>query len=132
MTHILAFDPGETTGWALYCTDSGTGETCKVSGEFPTWRLLHALIESYNPDVVVYEEFRLYPAMAKAKSFSTFPEVEVIGVLKYLCQQRGLTPVAQKASYKDQVEIPRRVDGVKGPHARDALRHAVYYVERNS
>lgn len=128
MTTLLSLDPGaEHTGWAIVDVDT---KTCPISGTLPTWHGLDALFTIHAPDIVVYEEFRLYPAMAKAKSFGTLSEIETIGVLKYLCEEYKVPIVAQKASCKEHVALPRQVAGVRGPHARDALKHALYYIER--
>ena len=131
MTRILSFDPGVTTGYALLDVDGDAEPSLLIAGEFPLWgKYMEEFLIENKPDIVVYEEFRLYPAVAKAKSWSTFPEVEVIGVIKYLCEQRGTPLIAQRASVKARTTIPPRVAGVRGPHARDALKHALYYIER--
>ena len=132
---ILANDPGETTGYVVAETD-GLDYDIKISGQFPNWRQLEKLITYWLPDLIIYEAFYLSPQIARFKTRSTLPTVEVIGVLKYLAWQH-ITPlmkplVAQSPSSKELVSLPRHVAGVTGPHARDALRHLIAYLRRNN
>jgi hypothetical protein len=83
----------------------------------------------------VIEEFRLYGWMAKTKSWSTLPEVEVIGVAKYLANKHGKPVVLQGASHKAyysdaRLKAERWVFHGDQPttHAKDALRHGLYYL----
>ena len=126
---ILAIDPGETTGYVVAETD-GLDYDVKISGQFPNWRGIEALITYWLPDTVVYEAFYLSPSIAKYKARSTMPTVEVIGVLKYLAWQHSIPLVAQPPSvkYVAATDLPRHVAGVTGPHARDALRHLIAYL----
>jgi len=128
---ILSLDPGEQTGYIVGCAvDEGYGVT--IAGQFPLWHMVESLIDSYKPSAIVYESFRLYPQAARAKSWSSFPTVEVIGVVKYLAEKYGIKLVAQPASIKKNVALKRHVVGVTGPHARDALRHLIYFIEKES
>ena len=128
---ILTIDPGETTGYVVAEAD-GLDYDIKISGQFPNWRLFESLIRSYLPDVIVYEAFYLSPQIAKYKTRSTMPTVEVIGVLKYLAWKCTTSLIVQSPSikYAADLELPRRVKGVSGPHARDALRHLIAYLRR--
>ena len=83
---ILTIDPGETTGYVIAEAD-GLDYDIKISGQFPNWQMFEVLIRQhlmYLSDVIVYEAFYLSPQIAKFKTRSTLPTVEVIGVLKYL------------------------------------------------
>ena len=125
---ILALDPGETTGYVIAEAD-GLDYDIKVSGQFPNWQLFDSLIRSYSPNTIVYEAFYLSPEIAKFKSRSTLPTVEVIGVLKYLAPKYSVRQlVAQPPSAKELVSLPRYIAGVSGPHARDALKHLIAYL----
>ena len=130
---ILALDPGETTGYVVAEAD-GLDYDIKISGQFPIrhWRQLEALITYWLPDIVVYEAFYLSPQIAKFKTRSTMPTVEVIGVLKYLAWKYTTSLIAQPPSAKEFVSLPRYVAGVSGPHARDALKHLIAYLRRTN
>lgn len=126
---ILAIDPGETTGYVIAEAD-GLDYDIKISGQFPNWRQLEALITYWIPEVIVYEAFYLSSQIAKYKTRSTMPTVEVIGVLKYLAWKHTTSLVRQAASAKELVTLPRYIAGVSGPHARDALKHLIAYLRR--
>lgn len=129
---VLALDPGETTGYVIAEAD-GTDYDIKLSGQFPNWQMFEILIRQHIlhlSDVIVYEAFHLSPQIAKFKAWSTLPTVETIGVLKYLAQKHVVRQlVAQPASAKELVSLPRYIAGVSGPHARDALRHLIAYLK---
>ena len=129
---ILTIDPGETTGYVVAEAD-GLDYDIKISGQFPNWQQLEALIINWLPDRIVYEAFYLSPQIAKYKTRSTMPTVEVIGVLKYLAWKHIVHRlISQPPSSIELVTLPRHVAGVTGPHARDALRHLIAYLRRNN
>lgn len=130
---ILVFDPGDSTGW-VFKTPEGTvvGGTCKKH---------HAevaeLIVRNKPDVVVLERFNLYPSMAKSLAWNSFYPCEVIGVIRYLCDQLNIPCVEQAPSVKkyyggvkaDWEEV-RHCGNRVTEHTKDAYMHLKYY-ERN-
>ena len=124
---VLVVDPGETTGYVVAEAD-GLDYDIKISGQFPHWRMLETLITYWIPDVIVYEAFYLSPQIAKYKTRSTMPTVEVIGVLKYLAWKCTTSLVAQSPSAKELILLPRYIAGISGPHARDALKHLIAYL----
>jgi len=129
---ILALDPGETTGYVVAEVD-GLDYDIKISGQFPSWQRLEELITYWPPGVIIYEAFYLSPQIAKFKTRSTMPTVEVIGVLKYLAQKYAIRQlVAQSPAHKEMVSLPRYIAGVSGPHARDALKHLIAYLRRTN
>ena len=129
MEIILAIDPGETTGYVVAEID-GLDYDIKISGQFPNWEQFEMLITYWLPDRIVYEAFYLSPSIAKYKTRSTMPTVEVIGVLKFLAWQHSIPLIVQSPSikYVAATDLPRYVTGVTGPHARDALRHLIAYL----
>ena len=50
------------------------------------------LFDIFNPTHIVYETFNLYPGMARngTMNWNSFYPCEVIGVIKYLAQRKGL------------------------------------------
>jgi len=127
---VLALDPGETTGYVIAEAD-GTNYDIKLSGQFPNWQMFEALITTWSPKIIIYEAFYLSPQIAKFKAWSTMPTVETIGVLKYLTQRCQVQLVAQPPSvkYTADSDLPRYIEGVSGPHARDALKHLIAYLK---
>lgn len=118
---ILAFDPGETTGWCL--ADTATGAL--LTGDMPLWQQASLLIDLHAPDLVVVEAFRLYPFRAAGQSWSSFEPVKVIGVITYLCELRQVRMVEQMASEAKSMQFEKRGEKIS-KHAYDALRHALY------
>lgn len=96
-------------------------------------------------DAIVVEEFRLYPWAAEQQSFKTFPEVEVIGVIKWLhrtmAEENGsqCRLVMQQASIKEPTTKILRHKKIKslakavgaGGHAKDAELHGWHHILKN-
>lgn len=126
---ILVFDPGESTGWVSITADGhlvgGTAvrDHTKVA----------ALIKAFEPDVVVFERFNLYPGMAKSLSWNSFYPCEVIGVIKYLCMTWSIRQVQQAPGIKkysggldeDWIELRKRCTCTE--HTKDAFLHLKYF-----
>ena len=141
---VLAVDPGETTGWALL--DRGVlkrcGQITPIESHQPNLAAATSLLRSVLREqrlmgdpvpIVVMEKFFLYPHKRKQQTGSTFPTVEVIGVLRLTAQQLGLRVIEQSASMAKTLVTDDRLKSLKfwvpgKKHARDAIRHALYYV----
>ena len=82
MKSILAFDPGESTGW---CFRDSEGKVRDGTLPKEHTKVAHA-IESTMPHIVVIERFNLYPQMAKSLAWNSFYPCEVIGVIKLYAQ----------------------------------------------
>lgn len=121
---LLAFDPGQTTGWARFedtiLTGAGT-----LSGLGAVWGLL----TDFKPDKIVMEGFRLYPGRAAAKIYSSFPEIEVIGVIRLFAELHGIVLIEELASEAKQRYPDDRLKSmdlyIPNKHARDAVRHGL-------
>lgn len=136
---ILSVDPGETSGFFLFNSADKVHYNEKdrdiiVSlGEKDNYYGFDSLIENYSPDLIVYEEFKLYPWKAKQKAWSTFPTVEVIGVLRYLAEKHNIEMIGQGADTKDYFDDKKlkwcSMHKGYSPHERDAIRHGFFYLE---
>lgn len=142
---ILVFDPGEHTGWccAEYDDDIDTTWSLKGGTANKDHRAVAELFSIYNPDIVVFERFNLYPGMAKTLSWNSFYPCEVIGVIRYLCQRQGITMYEQAPSIKKfsggvqidwknlrEASTNLSEQGVT-EHTKDAYLHWKYF-ERNT
>lgn len=132
---ILALDPGNSTGWVLYDTD-----TKKILGGtlgesfIEVWRRLDFV------DVIIYESFNLYPGAAKHMTRNEFYPCQVIGVIRlYGEMHKNVELVKQSPSVKkfagglDEVwETVKRISGptmtVVTEHTKDAFLHLKYYL----
>ena len=131
---ILAFDPGESTGWCR--VDTTAGSIC--GGSFPLWRGVsqHLLFPAPyppgwrpGPDVLLVERFLLYPSAASRLIWDKLHTVEVIGVIKYLAEQLDIKVTMQNASVAKSIELAKKPDGFD-KHALDALRHILAFLKR--
>lgn len=137
--NILSIDPGETSGFCIAKKvneleyNKKDREIFERIGEKERYYGFETIFYKFNIDILVYEEFKLYPWKAKQKSWSTFPTVEVIGVLKYLAEKHDIKIIGQGADAKDFFDNKKLkwiglYDGFSA-HERDAIRHALYYIE---
>lgn len=130
---ILVFDPGDSTGWVCGCEnkliDGGTiGRDHKeVAG----------LIETVKPDLVVFERFNLYPGKARSLAWNSFYPCEVIGVIRYMCDNTGIRYVEQAPSIKkyaggfgiDWEEFKQSHSVTE--HTKDAYLHFKYFLRNH-
>lgn len=134
MMSILAFDPGESTGW---CFQDQEGRL--TGGTLPKVHTVVAeKIVSTRPSIVILERFNLYPQKAQSLAWNSFYPCEVIGVIKYVCAQLGITYVEQAPSVKKYFggfqadwEQVKSTSGFKlTEHVKDAYMHYKYF-QRN-
>lgn len=142
MKSILAFDPGESTGWCsrtYYLGRYGSLEQVYQGGTLPKdHKQVANMIKAIRPHIVVIERFNLYPQMAKSLAWNSFYPCEVIGVIKYVCAELGIPIVEQAPSvkkyfggFKDDWEQVKQTPGFKlTEHVKDAYQHLKYF-ERN-
>jgi len=135
MKIILVLDPGESTG---YVVDT---EGCLTNwGTIPFDRkLLWEFLIMQTPDIIVLEEFVLYPSHAKGLSWNKFHTCEMIGIIKLYCDMYGTELIAQKASDKkysgatkqDAAWLTMDKCDDTTEHTYDAYQHWCYYVRNN-
>lgn len=142
---ILVFDPGEHTGWCCAEYDECGAPKWVLRGGTADkdHRCVAELFDIYNPDIVVFERFNLYPGMAKTLSWNSFYPCEVIGVIRYLCARDDIPTYEQAPSIKkfsgglqgdwrslknNSVNVSKQ--GVT-EHTKDAYLHWKYF-ERNT
>lgn len=129
---LLAVDPGETTGWALFANldlvDCGQIPTkLDPAGE------LEKLLDKTQPLVVVAEDYRIYKWKAKQHTGSDLFTPRLLGALDLLCHQRGIPLYLQMAQLAKVFCTDDKLKHwgfyKKGQrHARDAIRHGCYWL----
>lgn len=133
---LLAIDPGETVGWALFeqAELSGTGEVridIDSSGSMNILPL-HRIIKVLNPDLVVIEDYRVYAHKANAHTWNALYTPKLIGALQYMCQLWNIPYVMQMASSKQFcTDSKLKIWGYykkASKHSMDAVRHGCYYL----
>jgi hypothetical protein len=136
---FLSLDPGHTTGYAVW---NCTKEEIKIaeSGQLSTWidndlgiKMFRDILIKYQPKIVVLETYQVYEWKSADHSWSQIPTVQVIGMIKTLCQLEGITYHGQTAQVAKQFCTDEKLEDwglwIKGmKHARDAIRHGCYYL----
>jgi len=119
---LLVFDPGETTGWSFLADGKIIG------GSFSLWSEVKPLITIHRPTVVLFESFNLRAGAARHLIGSSFPTIQVIGVIQYVADEAGITCVSKGPAYRSGIYLK----GIKGfdRHARDATKHGLRYLAK--
>lgn len=134
MLAILALDPGETTGYAWFNNTDLVESGQLGTGLIPLGVVeLTALFEKCRPDVIVCEEYRVYQWRAQHHAGSTLFTARLIGVIECLAYQLGIPVIKQSAQNAKQFCTDNKLKTwgfwIKSQkHARDAIRHATYYL----
>lgn len=129
----MAYDPGGTTGWAFFDPKSISVFCGQIMDEHHSTLWKH--IEEWAPDLIVSESFQFRQFEGFDKSKVELWSVEYIGVLKLYNQLYHTPLLFQTAStaknFIADVKLRRMgwYERTKGMvHARDALRHLLYYL----
>lgn len=125
---ILAFDPGGTTGYKLYDseTDTFSGGQLEPNHHFKLWSMLNDL----KINAVVYETFEY---RNKSRAGLVLDSREYIGIIRlfeamYSIPTTKQTP-AQAKGFVSDARLKRGGLWVPGhPHENDACRHLIYYM----
>lgn len=117
---ILAFDPGETTGWAAYSARFDTYRCGELDDDLGN---LYAFMTKAKPSKVAYETFRKRAQIDTDRLYSP----QVIGVIRLWAQQKYIPTFkfspSQTKSFWTDVKIKRLGLWVPGQkHAMDAVR----------
>lgn len=145
---LLALDPGETTGYAIfYCV--GWEVRLIKYGQLPCTPLekgIEAIREVIKEtqqissrdvpacDVrVVYEDYKVYAWKANAHSWESLHTPQLIGCIRMACKDNNIPVSTQMAQQPKGFVTDEKLHqwgfyqkGVK--HARDAIRHGLYYL----
>ena len=143
---VMALDPGNSTGWVARVPVRGENDvvvrSTLVGGTIgESHQEVYELLEQFQPDILVYETFQMYPGKAQKLIWNTFYPCEVIGVIKLWAMQNsarcklvGLQPSVKKYALSNtELELWKTVDRFEQPateHLRDAVR-LLRYFERN-
>jgi hypothetical protein len=137
---VIAFDPGETTGFAKANVDfDGRGTpvfTLLEASEVKTYGQFHDIVlhQLDSTTMVLVERFNLFPGKASSQIGSTFPSAEWIGVIKYVMwllvhdKLAFQTPAQKERINDDMLRAMFGIDKLNpSPHIRDAMRHIVFW-----
>lgn len=136
--NIVAFDPGKTTGVAR-ARITGARTYSIIDAYQISWEDRFSAIKNtlysadHRPDIVVVEDFRLYPHAAQHLINNSFPAVRVIGIIEAFCYEARIklefqTPASRKSTVVPDEDRPL-VRQLK--HSLDAYLHLRYWVLLN-
>lgn len=131
MGNYLAWDPGETTGWALF---NGAG-VCQAIGEATYGRKLWFTLMGHHPvDFYVYEEFRNRPRGKKEMRYMKYWDkviaARAIGFIEMRAIMLDIPVYPQEPAIK-----PLTAQAFNLPNDRDhmmnAVLHGLHYAKAN-
>ena len=130
---IVALDPGETTGACIFYQGEMIDATQLVT--IPISTAIEAfdsyIVSTGVPDLVVYEDYRIYGWKADTHKWASLHTPKIIGVIETVCHFHDVPTEFRLAQQAKQFVTDARLEEwglwLKGQqHARDAVRHAVY------
>lgn len=153
---LFALDPGNINqGCASGLIEGGDlyiGQTMNIRHRTELWDELVTQHQN-GVQLVIVEEFRLYPEMARQQGYSDFMTTQVIGSVRFMSEYLDWFPFTlAKAEFKAKARRIGERAGLPGSirmlgsgrtkyrgwdfqaktqHERDAIAHLVYWVFRN-
>ena len=133
--NLLCFDPGHTTGWAVFegliLTRYGQIDTSNIPAAVGN---ITELFQINDPEAVVIEDYRIYKWRAKHHIGSDMLTTRVIGCIETICVTQSVQRIVKQPAHtaKGFCTDKRLKDwgfyqtGQK--HANDAIRHGCYYL----
>ena len=131
---VLALDPGETTGTAHF-----VGSELRAHGQIKGMSVpevfvkVRELILVARPEVIVMEDYRVYSWKTADHAWNDMFTSRLIGAIECYCADQGIKLVKQMAQVAKGFCTDDKLrawgfwhEGQK--HARDATRHAAYYL----
>jgi len=133
---LLCFDPGETTGWALFLNGKLVEKGQIVTKDLVVaYTELTKLFQTKLPTHVTIEEYRVYAWKAANHTWSQVHTARIIGMLFYLhftFVGPGSKPHLELAqgpkNFVTDSKLKKWNMYYSGKHSRDAIRHGLYYL----
>lgn len=132
---LLALDPGETTGWALFASAKLTQHGEIAGSNLEVMIQVADLIRRFMPRAVVCEGYRIYSWKKDQHTWSDLFTPRLIGVIEYVCASNSPTvPLyfqmagTAKGFCTDDKLKQWHYYKAGQKHARDAIRHGCYWL----
>lgn len=131
---LLALDPGETTGAAVYTDGILTGyDQLDTKDINKSTDIILKAIQEIKPNIVVYEDYKVYGWKADSHSWAALHTPQLIGTIQTLCHIYRIPVFSQMAQEAKHFCTDKKLKywdywapGMK--HARDAIRHGAYFL----
>ncbi len=130
----LVFDPGHTTGWCAFegieLKERGQIDTQSIDVATPS---IMELFDIWVPNVVIYEDYRIYKWRQKHHVGSELMTTQVIGCIKTISAIGGIPTFTQPAQIAKAFCTDKKLKAWgfydKGQrHSNDAVRHGCYAI----
>jgi hypothetical protein len=131
---LLCFDPGETTGVALFHGAKWLSSAQCNTGDVEIALMnLTKLFTKIQPTEVVFEDYRVYANRTDQHAGSSLLTTRLIGMIETLCYQHNVPYHKNMAAMVKQFCTDHRLKqwGMydrKNRHGRDATRHGCYHI----
>lgn len=137
---LLVFDPGETTGWALFneegllkCGHLDTSDLSSIARELYAFIINHIPLDMSHNSLVLYENYRVYGHKRNQHVGSELHTTKLIGVIEAVCQMLNIPTYTQMAATAKPFCTDQKLREwgwfqTNKRHANDAIRHGAYYL----
>lgn len=132
---IISIDPGEGAHNGLAISNKFSEGNWDVERNDAVYKaeLFDIISRADKPKklLIIVEEYKLYESKANAMIGNKFETVKVIGVIEYICKQRGIECIISQTMNKaffnnDRLKKMGLYTAVE--HKRDAMRHLLYWL----
>lgn len=131
-SRLLAIDPGETVGHALFVDGFFVDCGQVVAKENPA-QAIENLIELMNPTHIVAEDYKVYSTKTESHAWSSLFTPRMLGMIELLGYQRNIQVHYQMAAVVKQFCNAAKLQewnfykpGKR--HADDAIKHGTYFL----
>ena len=129
---LLAVDPGETAGLALFVNGELTKDM-QINISLSKLMPLLQLVEKFNPDIVVCENYIVYENKVRMHAWNKLITPQIIGAIRFICEFNDVKFYTQLAStakgFCNDAKLKEWNYWIKGhEHSRDAIKHGCYFL----
>ena len=134
---VMALDPGETTGIAIFKDNTlFFANQLNTSNNELSMANLESAINIHKPNIIVYEDYVVYGWKSKSHSWAELHTPKLIGMIEALASIHRIPTYKQLAQQPKSFCTDEKLKSwnmyAKGQkHARDAIRHGTYYLAFN-
>ena len=133
---LLALDPGDTTGWALFEYGSMVQASVVLGPDVSTRvQHIHEVIHEHKPTHIVCEEYRIYASHVDQHIYSSIPTLKLIGAIELSALLLDIPAVIKmqsagqgKSFVKDNKLKMWGLYQFNNAHMNDAIRHGCHYL----
>lgn len=131
---LIALDPGETTGFALFENGTLIKTMQLATKSIPeSVEILEPLFDRIKPTHIVYEDYKVYEWKSDSHSWSSLHTPQLIGCIETLCTLQKIPFSKRMAQHAKGFCTDKKLrewnyyeKGLR--HGRDAIRHGCFYL----